>query len=1103
MLKTDFFMYVIKFFFQNICKYPKNNLILQPIIIFINYYLIKREIMFKRIALFVGGAILSCGVAFAQTSVTGKVVASEDGEPVIGASIKVAGTNTGTVTDVDGNFSLNVPAGSKLEITYIGMNPQTVKASSNMKIALTSDNKSLDEVVVVAYGTAKRQSITGSVSAVDAKEIENRISTSVTGALEGAAPGVQVNNSYGEPGASPKIHIRGVGTLVKDADQPLYVVDGTVFEGNIAELNPNDIESMSVLKDAASSALYGNRAANGVVLITTKRAKLSNKPTFNLQINQGVYSRGIGEYERLGVTQWMEQAWKSVKYGAMSNQGLDATAAAQYATTHVIGDLVKRNIFDADDDKLFDANGKLIANRLSGYDDLDWEDAVERTGYRQEYNMSAGITGDKYNVYTSAGYLNEKGYTLNSGYERFTGRINSKYNPTKWFETGLNLSGTVSNRSFNENAKESYYANPFYVTRYMAPVYPVYMHNADGSYALDANGEKQYDTTSDYLDNRNIAYEIRTDQDKSRRSVIDAQIYGKINLPYGFSALVKANVNNANTNRQTYNNPNIGDGATNNGRLSQYAYQYTNYTGQELLTWAQTYGKHSVDVLLGHENYSWQRKYSFLMNTNMAVDGNFTLGNFLNNSSTEGYNYDYKTESYLGRVRYNYDEKYFVDFSYRRDGSSKFAKDNRWGNFFSFGANWNVKKEDFMKNVDWVNDLRVRASYGEVGNDAGVDYYGYKALYYINKNAGDAALMKYTLAAPNIKWETTQTVDFGIEGKLFNRLNFSIGYFDKRSKDLLFQVRMPLSAGSFAYDENMMNLAQYQNIGTISNRGFEIALSGDVIRKKDWTWNLAFDATTLKNKVIKLPGGKDILHGVQNYSEGHSAYEFYTYHFAGVDQMTGNSLYDLDATMEATAESAGALVEINGTKYTTNTSYAERKWAGTALPSVYGSFGSTLRWKDLSLGLLFTYSLGGKVYDASYQSLMSPSSSSARAYHKDVLKAWDGVPEGMTETSANRIDPNGVPVFDPVLSTDNDATSDRWLTSGDYLIFKNINLSYNLPKALVKGWGLEGLTLKAGAENLFTLTSRKGLNPQYAFNGGSDDTYVSARVFNFGVSVTF
>lgn len=1023
---------------------------------------------------------------------------------MIGASIKVVGTNTGTVTDVDGNFNLNVPAGAKLEITYIGMNPQTVKASSNMKIVLTSDNKSLDEVVVVAYGTAKRQSITGSVAAVDAKDIENRIATSVTGALEGAAPGVQVNNSYGEPGAAPKIHIRGVGTLVKDADQPLYVVDGTVFEGNIAELNPNDIESMSVLKDAASSALYGNRAANGVVLITTKRAKLSNKPTFNLQINQGIYERGISEYERLSANPWMEQTWAALRNSYMSQYGFDAATASAYANQLFISSFAKRNIYDKSATELFDENGKLTANILPGYNDLDWEDAVERTGYRQEYNMSAGVTADKYNVYASAGYLNEKGYTMNSGYERFTGRINSKFNPTKWFEAGLNLSGTVSNRSFNENATGSYYSNPFYVARYMAPIYPYYMHNSDGSLALDENGNPQYDTTSSYLSNRNIAYEIRTDQDKSRRSVLDGQVYGKVNLPYGFAAMVKANVNNATTNRQAYNNPNIGDGATNNGRLSQYNYQYTSYTGQELLTWAQTYGKHSVDVLLGHENYSWQRKYTFLMNTNMAVPGNFTISNFLNNSSTEGYNYDYKTESYLGRVRYNYDEKYFVDFSYRRDGSSKFAKDNRWGDFFSFGVNWNAKKENFLKDVEWLNDLRVRASYGEVGNDAGVDYYGYQALYYINKNAGDAAMMKYTLSAPNIKWETTQTVDFGVEGKVFNRLNFSIGYFDKRSKDLLFQVRMPLSAGSFAYDDVLMNLAQYQNIGTISNRGFEFSLSGDVIRTKDWTWTLSADATTLKNKVVKLPGGKDILHGVQNYSEGHSAYEFYTYHFAGVDQMTGNSLYDLDPEMESTADRMGTLVEINGKKYTTETTYAERKWAGTALPSVYGSFGTNLRWKDLSLGLLFTYSLGGKVYDASYQSLMSTgSATSASALHKDILKSWTAVPEGMTETSANRIDPNGVPVIDFYRNTDNNAASDRWLASGDYLIFKNINLSYSLPKSLVKNWGLEGVVVKAGAENLFTLTARKGMNPQYSFNGGSDDTYVSARVFNFGLSVSF
>lgn len=589
--------------------------------------------MEKRLMTVVAGLALSTSMAFAQSQISGKVTASEDGSPIVGASIKVVGTNTGTVTDIDGNFSLNAPAGAKLEITYIGMQSKTAKASSNMKIVLDADNHSLDDVVVVAYGTAKRQSITGSVTAVDSKEIENRITTSVTGALEGAAPGVQVNSSYGEPGAAPSIHIRGVGSLVSGADQPLYVVDGAAFDGNISELNPNDIESMSVLKDAASAALYGNRAANGVILITTKRAKYGIKPTINLQINNGVYTRGIGEYERLGADQWMEASWLAMKNFAMSgSMGLDATAAAQYATTHLISDYVKRNIYNAKDDALFDANGKLIASRLPGYDDLDWQDGVERTGHRQEYNVSGAVSGEKFNVYASAGYLNEKGYTKNSAFERFTGRINSKFTPSKWFEAGINLSANVSNRQFNDNASGNAYANPFYITRYMAPVYPMYMHNADGSYALDENGEKQFDVTSEYLSNRNIAYEMTADKDKTRRAVIDAQVYGKINLPYNFSVMVKANGNNSTSNRQTYNNPNIGDGAANNGRLSSYAYQYATYTAQELLTWNQSFGKHNVDVLAGHENYSWERKLTRGMNTNMAVSGNLVMGNFLTNS---------------------------------------------------------------------------------------------------------------------------------------------------------------------------------------------------------------------------------------------------------------------------------------------------------------------------------------------------------------------------------------------------------------------------------------------------------------------------------------
>ena len=1059
--------------------------------------------MEKRLMMFLVGLFLSLGTALAQTEISGTVVSSDDGQPVVGASILVAGTQTGTVTDVDGNFRLSVRSGAKLVVSYVGMLTKTVSASNGMKVTLSPDDKGLDEVVVVAYGTAKRQSITGSVAVVDSKKISDRISTTVTGALEGSAPGVQVNNSYGEPGATPKIHIRGVGTLVSGADQPLYIVDGTPFEGNIAELNPSDIESMSVLKDASSAALYGNRAANGVVLITTKKAKFTTKPNITVKMDQGFYRRGIAEYDRLGPDQWMEASWQAMRNYALSGGIVtNDAAAAAYATQHLIPDYVKRNIYDAADGALFDANGKLTAKMRPGYDDLDWQKAVERTGHRQEYNLSAAVANDRYNIYSSAGYLNEQGYTLNSGYERFTGRINTNYHANKWLELGMNLSGTSSVRSFNADANGSFFANPFYVTRYMTPVYPVYLHNADGTYVLDADGNKQYDTTSEYLNNRNLPYEMQMDMDRIRRNVLDGLIYANVSLPYGFTLTGKVDLNHSNTNRQTYNNSVIGDGASNNGRLTEISNQYISYTGQELLNWNHNFDLHHIDVLLGHENYSWNRKYHRVMNTNGAINGLRALSNFVLNADTEGYFEDYRTESYLGRLRYNYDEKYFLDFSLRRDGSSKFHKDKRWGNFFSAGVNWNIKKEKFMEKVKWVDALRARASYGEVGNDAAVNLYGYQALYYITKNGGNPALVRQKLAALDLKWETTQTFDFGVEGTLFDRLNFSLGYFDKRSKDLLFEVRFPLSAGSYYGNNLIENLTQYQNIGTISNRGFEIMLNGDVVRSKDWTWNLSFDATTLSNKVIKLPKGEDILHGQQNYSEGHSAYEWYTYHFVGVDQMTGKSLYELDPKQEATAASAGDLVEINGTKYTTSTSQALRKWAGTALPSVYGSFGTNLRWKDLSLSVLMTYSLGGKTMDGSYRSLMSTSSaSSSSALHKDVLNSWTAAPNGMTATSADRIDPNGTPILDFNGSTDNNAVSDRWLTSSSYLIMKNIMLTYRLPKSLVTKWGLGGVSLKAGVENLFTLTSRKGLNPQYSFAGGSDDTYVSARVFNFGLTV--
>ena len=413
--------------------------------------------MKQRLTLFFVSLFLFVGTALAQTKVTGTVLSQEDGQPIIGAAVKVVGTTTGALTDVNGRFSVSLPQGKDMvEITYLGFEGKTLKAKNGMRVFLKTDAAALDEVVVVAYGTAKKQSITGAVSTIDEKAIEKRIASNVTSALEGAAPGVQVNNTYGEPGAEPTIRIRGIGSL-NGSNKPLYVVDGIIYNGNIADLNPDDIKSMSVLKDAASAALYGNRASAGVVIITTKNGVAhEGNSSIDLKINQGFYNRGIKEYDRLGVNDYMETSWKAMKNWAMTGSlGLSEAEAKAYASAHLATDVMHQNIWDRASDQLFDANGKIVANVLPGYTDLDWEDNIERTGQRQEYILSGNFTNDKTNVYASLGYLKEKGYVIGSDYERYTARVNSTFTPNKWITAGVNLNGAISTRHFNDNAKGS------------------------------------------------------------------------------------------------------------------------------------------------------------------------------------------------------------------------------------------------------------------------------------------------------------------------------------------------------------------------------------------------------------------------------------------------------------------------------------------------------------------------------------------------------------------------------------------------------------------------------------------------------------------------
>ena len=1089
----------------------------------------------KKLSMMLAGLFLSVGISLAQTKVTGTVVSYEDNEPIIGATIQVVGNaGVGTITDYDGNFTLDVPEGMKtLRITYVGMEPLEVAVSTKtLRIQLRNDVHTLDEVVVVAYGTQKKTSLTGSIQEVKSEAIELRPTSSVASALEGSVTGVQVNSTVGAPGEDPQIRIRGVGT-VNGSSSPLYILDGVPDSGSIRDLNPQDIESMSVLKDAASAALYGNRASNGVILITTKKGK-QGKMNITFDVKQGTYSRGIAEYDRLGAREWMEAQWLNMKNNRMA-AGDDAATAGAYASKHLIADRLQLNIFDKADEALFTADGKLVSDaRIKGTygEDLDWYKQAIGHGYRQEYNFNANGATEKSDYLVSLGYLDEQGYLKTSGFDRLSARLSGNIQPAEWLKVGVSLNATHQNFNAGYGTGNAN-TNPFNFCRKISPIYPVHAHDlTTGEYYLDGMGNLMYDGGS-YIDpdgqvvhtrnqypDRHIIWENQLNTDKIIRNTVNSIAYANIILPYNFTLSLKGSLNLSNDSENKYYSAVIGDGKANNGRLRRTDVRQKNYTFQQQLHWRQEFGVHSVDALLGHESYKLTRNYMASGKDSEIVPNLTNLLNFTQFAQLYDYNDNYALESYLGRVRYGYDSRYNIEFSFRRDGSSRFAKNARWGNFWSTGASWVISNEKFMKQYDWVNYLKLRADYGEVGNDSGSGLYGYMALYQQDVHAGKGAYYISQLPNEDLKWETGQSWGVAIEGRLFNKLNFNVEYFDRRNKDLIFNVYNPLSAG--ATDTTTPQSVTTMNLGTISNHGVEISGDMDVYKSKNWSVNVGASITFEKNKVVKLPeqNRDGIIDGTKKIVEGMDRYQFYTYTWEGVNTKNGLSLYKFNgdeyfftdggttygnpAGTEITGSQKNAVVVIDGTPYSYLTTYGKREFHGSAMPTAYGSFNFSVSYKAFSLYTLFTYQLGGKVMDSNYQLLMN-SQSTPTALHKDVLKGWTA--EQATATDA--IDRNGVPKLSdaPVivsgLEADLNSTSSRWLTSASYLILKNINLSYQLPKELVRKAGIENVMLTLTCENLFTLTSRKGMNPQQNFAGTQSATFVTPRIFSAGVNIKF
>lgn len=1087
--------------------------------------------------------LVACSwAAMAQTTYRGTVVDAETNEPLVGATIMPIGGGNGAATDIDGKYSITVPnTVRQAKVTYVGYQEQVVKLTNNMTIKLVSTEQNLDDLVVVAYGTATKESLTGSVAVVGAKEIEERPVTSVTSALEGNAPGVQVDNSTTRPGESPSIRIRGFNSI-NGSNAPLYVVDGVVYDGDPSDINPADIESMSVLKDAASCALYGNRGANGVILINTKRAKSKSKVEVTLQVRQGMYTRGLPFYDTLGADQWMETAlagWAHGKYSSSTQFSSYQEALKSSAFTFIDSDyMMGTNIYDAPATSVFNEEGKLVAKRLPGYTDLDWWKAVSRTGARQEYNVNATGATENFDVFASVGYLKENGYMLQTDFERFNGRVVANFQPVPYFRMGTNISAghTVSELGSADPDQLNSNTNPFLVNFY-PPIQSYYAHNEDGS-IITEDGTPVWNT--DGLNKgSNVAWVMRLNKNNWTYNVLNGTLYGTAIIPYGFELTFRGSMMRQKGTGYEYSNNIVGSQAGKGG-IDMTNDSFGSDTFMQTLTWNHEYGNHYVDVLLDHENYQYFVDQTFLRKSGQLLPGNYYLGNFESDDISLQARAKYRTESYLGRVRYNYDQKYFGEVSLRRDGTSRFSKDRRWGTFWSVGASWVINREKFMQNVDWVNYLKLRAAYGSVGNDASAGAYAYWALYSFNTYGDAVTLTPSQLAANNVKWEATKTFDIALEGSLFqDRLNFSIGYFDKRNADLLFNMASPASSGMTS--NSGLNSSVLTNIGTMSNRGWELQFGVNILRNKDWRWDFSLDATFLKNKIISLPNKKD--QPGNGWFQGYSLYEHYMVEWAGVDQVTGNSLYYMAPdspdywtinddgshtfnesawnTNVANAKASGHYFEVNGVPMTDRTAYAKRRILGSPIPTVSGSFGTNVSWRDISLGLLFTYSLGGKSYNSNYAELMN--NNQIGAMHKDMLKSWteaDAIPgyydqngdavyfahlieDGVQIVNPSDINPKGIPVNDTYLSNYNNSGSSRFLVSNNYLTLKNLNISYNFPRKWVNAMMLQNLSLGFAVDNLFIITRQKGLNPQYGFSGGQGAYYVPSRVFSFQLNVKF
>ena len=1063
-------------------------------------------------------AVLMATVAANAQNITVQgTVTDPNGEPVPSAAVVVEGTTKGVTTNLDGAYSINVPKNATLVFSSVGYVEQklAVNGRTTINVVLAEDAQFIDETIVVAYGTSTKSSFTGSATMVKSDVIAKKVSTNVTSALAGTTPGVQLFSSSGDPTSnSSSIRIRGFGSYLASS-APLIIVDGAPYQGSISDINPSDVESMTVLKDASAAAIYGNRGANGVILITTKKGKVG-EAMVKFDAKVGVNSRLIPNYDVITNPAEYYETWYKLMYGTQYYSGHTAAESYAFADANLFDQTnggLGYQVYTIPAGELFiGRNFKLNPNATLGYSDGtyyytpdDWYKETYHNSVRREYNVSTAGATNRFNYFASAGYLDDTGIVNNSEFQRYTARVNADYQAKTWLKFSTNMAFTHSVSETGNMSAESWGSsgNLFYIVNTMAPIYPLYVRtpvlddngNVIGGEIMKENGRTVYDALQTNFKRASGTGNAVRDNEFNRSMRYDDIFAGKwgVVLTPVKGLTLTANLSaTSDIYRRNILYSAFGSGTANDGIASVSSGRNFFVNEQYLANYKTNFAdQNSLELLVGYEKYHYITQSLSGSNTHLYDPYIGEINNAdgpKSESSVSSSSSKFLTEGVFTRLQYDFGGRYFLSGSFRRDASSRFAEGHRWGSFWSFGGAWLLNQESFMKDLGWIDMLKLKASYGEQGNDDLGSLFPYADQYSHSYNpATDSYALRLTYKGnPEITWETNANANVGADFELFGgKLNGTVELFSRTTRDLLYSKDVPLSAGN-------PTGSIYVNVGKLRNTGFEISLDGNVVSTKDVNvaWN--FNVGHYKNWFVELDDSvpeEGIKGSYRIIKRGGSLYNAYMYKFAGVDEETGKALYyyekeDGDSTVTDITDDFG-----KATKYD----------LGPVMSKLYGGFGTTVNAYGFDFSMQFSYQLGGKFYDGTYQQMMMSQNSAGNAIHRDILNAW--TPEN-TKTNVPRLDGD---------YSVGQSAIDRFLISSNYLSVNNITLGYTLPKKSISMFGIESARIYVAGENLAVLSARKGVDPRFStgigsFNAGSGaaQSYYSAmRTITGGVTINF